>query len=86
MSKLVLLRHGQSQWNLDDRFTGWVDVDLTPQGETEAQRAGELIAEAGVMFDRAYGSVLTRAVRTGQLALAAAGQGERPPPATATSR
>jgi 2,3-bisphosphoglycerate-dependent phosphoglycerate mutase len=74
MPTLVLLRHGLSQWNLEDRFTGWVDVDLTPQGEAEARRGGELIAAAGVEFDRAFASVLTRAIRTADLALAAAGQ------------
>ena len=74
MTTLVLLRHGQSQWNLEDRFTGWVDVDLTPTGEAEARRGGELIASAGLDFDRAYASVLTRAIRTADLALAAAGQ------------
>lgn len=76
MSKLVLLRHGQSQWNLDNRFTGWVDVDLTAEGEAQAKRGGELLKAAGVHFDRAYTSVLRRAIRTGQMALAAAGQGE----------
>jgi 2,3-bisphosphoglycerate-dependent phosphoglycerate mutase len=74
MPTLVLLRHGQSQWNLEDRFTGWVDVDLSPQGETEARRGGELIAAAGLEFDRAFASVLTRAIRTADLTLAAAGQ------------
>jgi 2,3-bisphosphoglycerate-dependent phosphoglycerate mutase len=74
MTTLVLLRHGQSQWNLEDRFTGWVDVDLTPAGEAEARRGGELIAAAGIDFDRAYASVLTRAIRTADLALAAADQ------------
>ena len=49
---LVLLRHGQSQWNLEDRFTGWVDVDLTPQGEAEARKGGELIAAEGLALDR----------------------------------
>lgn len=76
MSKLVLLRHGQSQWNLDNRFTGWVDVDLTAEGEAQAKRGGALLKAAGVRFDRAYTSVLRRAIRTGQMALAAAGQGE----------
>ncbi|MEO8812014.1 MAG: histidine phosphatase family protein, partial [Caulobacteraceae bacterium] len=61
MPRIVLLRHGQSQWNLDHRFTGWVDVDLTPRGEAEAVRAGTLIAGAGLVFDRAYASVLKRA-------------------------
>jgi len=74
MTALVLLRHGQSQWNLEDRFTGWVDVDLSSQGEAEAIRGGELIAAAGLEFDRAFSSVLTRAIRTADLALAAAGQ------------
>jgi len=71
---LILLRHGQSQWNLEDRFTGWVDVDLTPKGEAEATKGGELIKAAGVALDRCYTSVLTRAIRTSWLALAAAGQ------------
>ena len=74
MSNLVLLRHGQSQWNLENRFTGWVDVDLTPQGEAEARRGGELIKAAGLELDRAFTSVQTRAIRTLWLALAAAGQ------------
>jgi 2,3-bisphosphoglycerate-dependent phosphoglycerate mutase len=74
MPTLVLLRHGQSQWNLEDRFTGWVDVDLTERGEAEARRAGELIASEGLQFDRAFASVLTRAIRTTDIALAGAGQ------------
>ena len=74
MPTLILLRHGQSQWNLEDRFTGWVDVDLTPQGEAEANKGGELIKAAGIRIDRAYTSVLTRAIRTCWLALHAAGQ------------
>jgi len=74
MPALVLLRHGQSQWNLENRFTGWVDVDLTAQGEAEARKGGALIKDAGVRFDRAYTSVLTRAIRTANLALSAAGQ------------
>ena len=76
MPTLVLLRHGQSQWNLENRFTGWVDVDLTPEGEAQARKAGELLKAAGVTFDRAYTSVLTRAIRTGEMALEAAGQGD----------
>jgi len=71
---LILLRHGQSQWNLEDRFTGWVDVDLTAQGEAEAKKGGELIKAAGLAIDRVFTSVLTRAIRTSWLALAAAGQ------------
>ena len=78
MSKLVLLRHGQSQWNLENRFTGWVDVDLTPEGEAQAIRGGELIKAEGLHFDKAFSSVLTRANRTSQLALDAAGQGDLP--------
>jgi len=78
MPTLVLLRHGQSQWNLENRFTGWVDVDITAQGEAEAKKAGELIKAAGIRFDRAYTSVLTRAIRTGQTALEVAGQGDLP--------
>jgi 2,3-bisphosphoglycerate-dependent phosphoglycerate mutase len=74
MPKLVLLRHGQSQWNLENRFTGWVDVDLTPEGEAQASKGGDLIKAAGLHFDRAYTSVLIRAIRTAKLALAAAGQ------------
>jgi 2,3-bisphosphoglycerate-dependent phosphoglycerate mutase len=74
MPTLVLLRHGQSQWNLENRFTGWVDVDLTAEGEAQARRGGELIGQAGVAFDLAYTSVLTRAIRTACLALSAAGQ------------
>ena len=76
MSKLVLLRHGQSQWNLENRFTGWVDVRLSAQGEAEAIRGGELIAQEGLVFDKAFSSVLTRANRTAELALKAAGQGD----------
>ena len=76
MSKLVLLRHGQSQWNLENRFTGWVDVDLTAEGEAQAIRGGELIAAEGLIFDKAFSSVLVRANRTTELALKAAGQGD----------
>jgi len=54
MAQLALIRHGQSQWNLEDRFTGWWDVNLTPQGEAEARASGKLLAETGVDFDRAY--------------------------------
>lgn len=64
MYKIVLLRHGESQWNLENRFTGWTDVDLTPKGEEEARTAGLLLKEEGFEFDIAYTSVLTRAVRT----------------------
>ena len=74
MPTLILLRHGQSEWNLADRFTGWVDVDLTPKGEAEATKGGELIKAAGLSIDRCFTSVLTRAIRTSWLALHSAGQ------------
>jgi len=74
MPTLVLLRHGQSLWNLEKRFTGWVDIDLTAKGEDEAARAGALIKAQGLAFDRVHASVLTRAIRTADLALAAADQ------------
>ncbi len=64
MYKLVLLRHGQSQWNLENRFTGWTDVDLTEQGKQEAEAAGKLFLDEGYTFDIAYTSVLKRAIRT----------------------
>lgn len=64
MPTLVLLRHGESQWNLDNRFTGWTDVDLTPKGREEARTAGKLLREGGYTFDVAYTSVLKRAIRT----------------------
>ncbi len=68
-STLVLVRHGQSRWNLENRFTGWWDVDLSPAGEAEARRAGRALAEAGVEVELAFTSLLTRAVRTLNLAL-----------------
>lgn len=61
---VVLLRHGQSRWNLENRFTGWVDVDLTEAGREEARRAGQLLKDRGFQFDIAYTSVLKRAIRT----------------------
>lgn len=64
MKKIVLLRHGESTWNQENRFTGWTDVDLTPQGIQEAQNAGRLLREHGFAFDIAYTSVLKRAIRT----------------------
>ena len=64
MKKLVLLRHGESEWNKQNRFTGWYDVDLSQKGEEEARRAGELLAAADYDFDCAYTSRLTRAIRT----------------------
>ncbi len=64
MIKLVLLRHGESQWNLENRFTGWYDIDLSDQGRKEAAEAGKLLREGGFLFDVAYTSVLKRAIRT----------------------
>ena len=64
MIELVLLRHGESVWNRENRFTGWTDVDLTPRGTEEARRAGRLLAQAGHSFDVAYTSLLRRAIRT----------------------
>lgn len=64
MHKLILVRHGESQWNKENRFTGWVDVNLSEKGEDEARKAGLLIKKAGLSFDLAYTSVLTRAIRT----------------------
>lgn len=64
MYKLVLIRHGQSEWNLSNRFTGWTDVDLTDQGRAEAKSGGALLREAGYRFDVAYTSVLKRAIHT----------------------
>ncbi len=61
---LVLVRHGQSQWNLENRFTGWIDVDLSETGEAEAREAGRQLREAGLEFDRAWTSLLKRAIRT----------------------
>ena len=61
---LVLVRHGQSEWNLANRFTGWVDVDLSPGGVAEARRAGETLRRGGFVFDLAFTSVLKRAIRT----------------------
>jgi len=62
--KIVMVRHGQSTWNLENRFTGWTDVDLTEQGRLEAQTGGQLLREKGFAFDVAYTSVLKRAIRT----------------------
>ena len=69
MYKIVFMRHGESTWNLDNRFTGWTDVDLTQKGIDEATRAGVLLKEAGFKFDLAYTSVLKRAIRTLWLSL-----------------
>jgi 2,3-bisphosphoglycerate-dependent phosphoglycerate mutase len=64
MYKLVLMRHGESQWNLENRFTGWVDIDLTEIGQAQARQAGALLKAEGYQFDLAYTSVLKRAIRT----------------------
>lgn len=69
MHKLVLLRHGESTWNLENRFTGWTDVDLTEEGRCQAKTAGELLKAEGFSFDIAYASVLKRALRTLWIAL-----------------
>ena len=64
MNYLILVRHGQSEWNLENRFTGWVDVDLTEKGEEEAKEAGRLLKENNFLFDIVYTSLLKRAKRT----------------------
>jgi len=69
MKQIVLLRHGESAWNKENRFTGWTDVDLTPQGIAEAKEAGRVLRDEGFTFDIAYTSVLKRAIRTLWLAL-----------------
>ena len=71
MPILVLIRHGQSEWNLENRFTGWVDIPLSPQGEEEARRAGEKIK--GMKFDKVFTSVLQRAIQTYEIAAEVAG-------------
>lgn len=63
-STLILLRHGESEWNLANRFTGWIDVDLSPKGREEAEWAGKELAKEGIKFDIAFTSVLKRAIRT----------------------
>ena len=74
MPQLVLLRHGQSAWNLENRFTGWWDVNLTPLGETEAKAAGEALAAKGFDFDLCFTSLQTRAIKTLNIALEAMGR------------
>ena len=74
MVKLVFARHGESEWNKANLFTGWADVDLSEKGTQQAIDAGRLIKEAGIEFDQAYTSVLTRAIKTTNLALEAADQ------------
>jgi 2,3-bisphosphoglycerate-dependent phosphoglycerate mutase len=74
MPTLVLIRHGQSAWNLENRFTGWWDVDLTEKGAAEAKAAGELMAAKGLDFDRCFTSYQTRAIKTLNIALEAMGR------------
>jgi 2,3-bisphosphoglycerate-dependent phosphoglycerate mutase len=76
MPDLILLRHGQSQWNLENRFTGWVDVPLSPKGEEEARQAGDKLR--GRRIDRLFTSVLVRAIETARLALERAGIADPP--------
>lgn len=78
MSILVLLRHGQSQWNLENRFTGWVDVPLTDQGRDEARRAGALLRATGIVFARCFTSKLVRAQETLRIVLEALGATDLP--------
>lgn len=72
MAKLILLRHGESQWNLENRFTGWVDVPLSPKGEEEARKAGEKLKN--IQIDKRYTSVLKRAIDTDRIAMEVAGK------------
>jgi len=74
MPQLVLIRHGQSAWNLENRFTGWWDVGLTPKGEEEAKQAGEMLAAKGFDFDLAFTSLQTRAIKTLHIVLEAMGR------------
>ncbi len=76
--ELILLRHGQSTWNLENKFTGWVDVPLSPKGESEARNSGELLKTAGFAFDAIYTSVLKRALQTVDLALEILSQASAP--------
>ena len=69
MNKLILLRHGQSQWNLENRFTGWKNVPLTEKGEAEAKKAGELIKKHKINIDKVFSSVLERANKTAEIAI-----------------
>ena len=73
MYRMVLLRHGQSEWNLSNQFSGWTDVDLTPQGESEARSAGQLMKEEGLRFEVVHTSMLLRSIRTAEIALAEMG-------------
>ena len=78
MKKIVLLRHGESLWNKENRFTGWYDVDLSPKGVEEAKKGGRTLKKEGFHFDMAFTSVLKRATRTLQIALDEMGQAEIP--------
>src|SRR3978361_1054100 len=78
MATLVLLRHGESEWNARDRFTGWVDVGLTARGEREARRSGALLRATGLRPTVVHTSALTRAIRTATLAADAAGATDAP--------
>ena len=71
---LILLRHGESEWNAKNLFTGWVDVDLNDKGRAEAKKGGELLAESGIFPDVVITSVLQRAIKTSQIALEACGR------------
>lgn len=73
-SKLVLVRHGESQWNKENRFTGWVDIALTDFGREQAREAGQVIKESGIQFDQAFTSVLQRAIETLSIVLKEIGQ------------
>ena len=76
MSILVLIRHGQSQWNAENRFTGWVDTPLSEVGASEAKQAGERLAARGIRVDRSYTSTLRRAIDTGRIVLDTLGQAD----------
>jgi len=78
MAILTLVRHGQSQWNLENRFTGWVDVDLTDKGREEARRAGEALAKTGIAFSKAYTSDLIRAQKTLDIIIECLGRRDLP--------
>ena len=69
MSKLIAIRHGQSTWNADNRFTGWVDVDLSNKGIQEAEQSGKLLKESNIEFDICYTSFLKRAINTLEIIL-----------------
>ena len=75
MKRLILLRHGQSQWNLENRFTGWTDVELSDTGLEEARRAGLMMSQAKIFPDVCFTSYLRRAIHTQQIALAAMNRG-----------